>query len=74
MIMQFKCKSSFFSATGEPATAMAAVVVFALRHALDSARRDSGKVDDEFYHLGAPSTSETIFLTANNLAEQFLLK
>jgi xanthine dehydrogenase/oxidase len=65
---------SFFTATGEPATTMAVVVVFALRHALDSARSDSGKVDDEFYHLGAPSTAETVFLSANNVVEQFLLK
>ena len=62
-------------ATGEPATAMAVVVLFAIRHALDSARIDSGlKTDDDFYHLGAPTTAETIFLSANNVTEQFLFK
>lgn len=54
---------------------MAIVAVNALRHALDSARADSGlKTEDEFYHLGAPSTAETIFLSANNKPEQFILK
>lgn len=64
----------FFLATGEPACALAVVVVSALRHALDSARADSGlKADEEFYHLGAPTTPETIFLTANNRVEHFTL-
>ena len=64
---------NFSSATGEPAVAMSIVAVTALRHALDSARDDSGlKADAEFYHLGAPSTSELIFLAANNQPEQFI--
>jgi hypothetical protein len=54
---------------------MSVVVLAALRHALDSGRSDSGlKVDDEFYHLGAPTTAENIFLSANNKPEQFILK
>jgi hypothetical protein len=62
-------------ATGEPATAMSIVVIFALRHALNSGRTDSGlKIEDEFYHLGAPTTAETIFLAANNQTTQFMLK
>lgn len=55
---------------------MSFVSVLALRHALDSARKDSGikTGTDEYYHLGAPSTAETIFLAANNSHEQFVLK
>lgn len=54
---------------------MAVVALTALRHALNSGRTDSGlKIEDEFYHLGAPTTSETIFLAANNQPTQFMLK
>ena len=60
-------------ACGEPASAMAVVAVFAIRHALDSARKDSGIKNDEYYHLGAPTTPENIFLAANNIKEQYLL-
>lgn len=68
--------SFLFLATGEPAVAMSIVAVTALRHALDSARVDSGlkSDDDAFYHLGAPTSAETIFLAANILPEQFMLK
>lgn len=38
-------------ATGEPALCMAVVVPFALRHALDSARKDGGS-KDAWYQLG----------------------
>lgn len=52
---------------------MSVVAILALRHALDSARNDSGlKLKDEYYHLGAPTTPETIFLAANNQPRQFL--
>jgi xanthine dehydrogenase/oxidase len=60
-------------AVGEPATCLAFSVIMALRHALNSARKDSGIKTNEFYHLGAPSTTETIFMAANNVPEQFLL-
>lgn len=54
---------------------MSVVALFAIRHALDSARTNSGmKVQEDYYHLGAPSTSETIFLAANNQNSQFLFK
>lgn len=54
---------------------MAVVILGALRHALDSAREDSGlNIDDDFYHLGAPSTPETIFMLANNIIDDFKLK
>ena len=49
---------------------MSVVVLFALRHALDSARKDSGIVDDEYYDLGAP-TCEKIFLVGNTKHEAF---
>jgi hypothetical protein len=63
------------TATGEPASALSFVAVTALRHALNSARIDSGlKLEDEFYHLGAPTSSETIFLAANNQNSQYLLQ
>jgi xanthine dehydrogenase/oxidase len=66
---------SLFSATGEPALCMSIVVIFALRHALNSGRRDSCcELADEYYHLGAPTTIETIFLAANNRQDQYLLK
>lgn len=54
---------------------MSVVAIHALRHALDSAREDSGlKLQDEHYHLGAPTSSETIFLAANNQAQHYLFK
>jgi xanthine dehydrogenase/oxidase len=60
-------------AVGEPPLCMSIVVLFALRHALNSARADSGIQHDEFFHLGAPSSTEKIFLIANNAPEMFLL-
>ncbi|KAG5676994.1 hypothetical protein PVAND_006785 [Polypedilum vanderplanki] len=60
-------------AVGEPPLVASVVVLFALRHALDSARNDSGRKNDEYYQLDAPATSEKIFLTANNKPEMFLL-
>lgn len=62
------------TATGEPALCMSIVVIFALRHALDAAREESGlKSDDDFVHLGAPTTPEAIFQAANNQTDQYLL-
>jgi hypothetical protein len=53
---------------------MSFVVVNAIRHALDSARKESTKKDEtEFYHLGSPSAPEHIFLTANNTDVDYLL-
>lgn len=39
------------TATGEPAVCMSIVVLFALRHALDSARKDAG-VTEKWFNLG----------------------
>jgi hypothetical protein len=42
---------------------------------LNSGRKDSKceGTHDEFYHLGAPTTTEKIFLAANNRHHQYLL-
>lgn len=61
------------TAVGEPPLCMSVVILFALRHAMDAARRDSGIVNDEYYDLGAPSTCERLFLTGNTKHEAFLL-
>jgi xanthine dehydrogenase molybdopterin-binding subunit B len=39
------------TATGEPPLCMSCSVLFALRHALDSARKEAGK-PDEWYQIG----------------------
>jgi hypothetical protein len=49
---------------------MSVVVLFALRHALDSARKDSGILEDVYYDLGSPTT-EKIFLVGNTKHEAF---
>lgn len=43
-------------ATGEPALTLSIVVVFALRHALDSVRLDNGHTEN-WYHLGRREVS-----------------
>jgi hypothetical protein len=50
---------------------MSIVVLFALRHALNSARRDAGT--NEWLELGAPTTVETTFLKAKTAIEQMKL-
>lgn len=60
-------------AVGEPAFTMSYSAVMAIRHALNSARKDSTIESDDFFHLGAPTTVEKIFLAANNSMKQFLL-
>ncbi|XP_059612857.1 uncharacterized protein LOC132259308 [Phlebotomus argentipes] len=57
-------------ATGEPALAMSCGVIFALRYALNSARKDAGLPPD-WYHIGSPSTPDEIFLLAGNKVEDF---
>lgn len=41
----------FLLATGEPPLCMSVVVIFALRHALESARKDAG-LSDQWFDLG----------------------
>jgi hypothetical protein len=67
--------NGYFSATGEPSTAMAVVVLFALHHALDSARKDAGTLRNGYqFKLGAPTTVESTFLAADTTFDQFLLQ
>ncbi|XP_062544106.1 uncharacterized protein LOC134211342 [Armigeres subalbatus] len=58
--------------TGEPALNMTVALVFALRRALNSARKDAG-LDDEWFTMVAPSTPEQICLAAGSKLEQFVL-
>lgn len=51
---------------------MSVVVTFALRHALDSARKDAG-VAEPWFNLGSSCTPETIFMSAGNSASSFKL-
>lgn len=51
---------------------MSVVVIFALRHALDSARKDAGIIDN-WYEMGAPSTPDLLFMKAGNSLEHFKL-
>lgn len=50
---------------------MSIVVIFALRHALESARKDAGI--DDWFEMGAPSTPDKLFLNAGNSLEHFKL-
>ncbi|XP_059612684.1 xanthine dehydrogenase/oxidase-like [Phlebotomus argentipes] len=56
--------------TGEPTTALAIVVPFAIRYALNSARSDAGYTDP-WFNMGAPSTIEEILLLAGNSTQNF---
>ncbi|CAD7078516.1 unnamed protein product [Hermetia illucens] len=57
--------------TGEMGICMSICAVFALRHALDSARNDAGI--DAWYELGAPTTIEDIVLAAGHTKDDFKL-
>lgn len=59
-------------ATGEPATGMAVSVMFAIRHAIDSARADNG-VPRRWYNIPVPCTPEHILLLMGNQSEDFTL-
>ncbi|KXJ84190.1 hypothetical protein RP20_CCG013284 [Aedes albopictus] len=56
----------------EPPLNLSVVVLFALRNALRSARKDAG-LPDEWIQLGTASTPEKIFLKSGNTPDQFLL-
>lgn len=51
---------------------MSVVAIFAIRHAIESARRDAGI--SEWFNLGAPSTPEQIFLHSGNSIAEYKLK
>ncbi|XP_055688260.1 uncharacterized protein LOC129792886 [Lutzomyia longipalpis] len=59
-------------ATGEPAICMSIVAVFALRNALESARKDAG-LPFTFIELHAPTTKEDILLLSGTQITQFQL-
>ncbi|KAH8327481.1 hypothetical protein KR074_004617, partial [Drosophila pseudoananassae] len=60
-------------ATGEPPCCLAVSVVFALQQALQSARQDAG-LPREWVRLGAPTTPETLVLSAGHEVASFRLK
>ncbi|XP_062708343.1 xanthine dehydrogenase isoform X1 [Aedes albopictus] len=59
-------------ATGEPALNMTIVVLFALRYALRSARKDAG-LPDNWIPMGTPTTPDQVYLLAGNTTEQYML-
>ncbi|KAH8327482.1 hypothetical protein KR074_006691, partial [Drosophila pseudoananassae] len=59
-------------ATGEPALCLAVGVLFAIQHAIQSAREDAG-LPREWVRLGAPTTPETVVLNAGTQVETFSL-
>ncbi|XP_037946120.1 xanthine dehydrogenase-like isoform X2 [Teleopsis dalmanni] len=59
-------------ATGEPAFCLAVSSIFALQHALQSARDDAGH-RKEYIRLGAPTTPEDIVLAAGHEVDMFTL-
>ncbi|XP_037042487.1 xanthine dehydrogenase/oxidase-like isoform X1 [Bradysia coprophila] len=60
-------------AVGEPALTMSVVVNFALRNALESARRDAGITNDPWFRMPSPSTPEVIALCAGHSTDAFTL-
>ncbi|KAM8703649.1 hypothetical protein ACLKA7_008301 [Drosophila subpalustris] len=60
-------------ATGEPAFCLAVGVLFAMQHAIQSAREDAG-LPREWIRLGAPTTPETVVLSAGSEVHQFALQ
>lgn len=60
------------SATGEPSLCMSIVVTFALRHAIDSARRDAG-IEEKWFEMSYPLTPEVICLNSGHSPQDFKL-
>lgn len=58
-------------ATGEPPVTMAVVVSFAMRYAIDAARRDNGHKDSEWYDLIPPLSPENVVIASGNNVEQY---
>ncbi|XP_034664113.1 xanthine dehydrogenase/oxidase [Drosophila subobscura] len=59
-------------ATGEPALCLSVGVLFAMQHAIQSARQDAG-LPREWVRLGAPTTPETVVLNAGSQVHSFAL-
>ncbi|KAH8358794.1 hypothetical protein KR093_002517 [Drosophila rubida] len=59
-------------AIGEPPFCLAVGVLFALQHAIQSAREDAG-LPREWVRLGAPTTPETVVLSAGSEVHKFSL-
>ncbi|XP_055607410.1 uncharacterized protein LOC129755104 [Uranotaenia lowii] len=59
-------------ATGEPALNMTIVVIFALRYALNAARKDAG-LPNEWIPFGSATTPDLVFQLAGNNVEQYML-
>lgn len=51
----------------------AVVVSFALRHAIDSARKNNGYKDTDFYVLNPPISPERIVLASGNKVHDYSL-
>lgn len=61
-----------FSATGEPPLCTAVVVLYALRYALNAARKDAG-LPNTWYDIKGPATTEDIFLLSGTNKNNFML-
>ncbi|XP_055372025.1 uncharacterized protein LOC129606005 [Condylostylus longicornis] len=59
-------------ATGEPSLCMSIVALFALRYALDSARKDAGLKNTDWFNLGAPTTIENVLLATGTNSDMFV--
>ncbi|CAH1401638.1 unnamed protein product [Nezara viridula] len=60
-------------ATGEPPLCLSCSIVMALRNAIESARKDSGKHDEVWFDLEPPCTGERIWLGCLTKKEMFKL-
>ncbi|XP_039947447.1 xanthine dehydrogenase-like [Bactrocera tryoni] len=59
--------------TGEPPACLAVSSIFAIQHALQSARQDAG-IQHEWVRLGAPTTPETIVMNSGTDTRTFSLE
>ncbi|XP_055379733.1 xanthine dehydrogenase-like [Condylostylus longicornis] len=59
-------------ATGEPAICLSVSILFALRMALDSARKNAG-IEENWFHMGAPFTTEDSALFSGTTVDMFKL-
>ncbi|KAL1140403.1 hypothetical protein AAG570_000335 [Ranatra chinensis] len=60
-------------ATGEPPLCMSCSVVFAIRNAVESGRRDSGQPVDDWFMIEQPCTAERIWLGSLNKIDAYKL-